>query len=85
MGGAIILAPNFFLGLLAGSLLFLGVALTFVAWKFLSLQRRIMKTFSGFDGRISIQGVTMNAQGETRQSFRGMNSMDEKKAKITYH
>lgn len=67
MGLATLIAPNFFIGLLAGFFLFLGAIMCFCGWKIVRLRQRFVKLAREFEGRIIIQGVDLSPQFEQEE------------------
>ena len=57
MGVVTFLAPQLILVMLAGFFIFLGVFFSLVAWKFISLKKRVEETAKQFQGRVFIHGM----------------------------
>lgn len=57
MGVVTLLAPHLILAMLAGFFVFLGVFFSLVAWKFISLKKRVEETAKRFQGRVFIHGL----------------------------
>ena len=61
MGLVTLFAPGLLLAVIAGIFLFLGLSLAIIAWKFIQLKKRVEKVAKGFDGRVYIQGLTVES------------------------
>lgn len=62
LGLATVIAPRFFLALIAAFFVFVGLLLCLLAWKLIQLRRRFEQMTRSFEGRIVVHDATA---GET--------------------
>lgn len=67
LGLAALLAPEFVIAVVAGFCLFVGAMLCFLGWKLVQFKSRVDRVLQQFDGRIFIQGVSVQPQGSQEE------------------
>ena len=78
MAVAILVAPRFVLGILAGLLLFIGFSLCLLAWKFIQLKDKFTSVTKAFGSKVQFQGFQIKDSRDIEDS-----ESDEKK--IIFH
>lgn len=53
----VLVAPTFFVALIASSLFFFGVLFMLLAWKFISFKRKVKEMVKHFQGSVFVQSV----------------------------
>lgn len=78
MALAVIVAPRFVLGILAGLLLFVGFTLCLIAWKFLQLRDKFATVTKTFGGKVQFQGFQIRDAAD-------FDDLDSDEKKIIFH
>lgn len=58
VGICALVAPRFLMAAIAGFFLFLGLAFSILAWKFVQLKKRFEKVARNFEARVYLQGIS---------------------------
>ncbi|RMG42285.1 MAG: hypothetical protein D6719_06750 [Candidatus Dadabacteria bacterium] len=78
VGVVAVLAPRLLIAVLAGLCISVGVVFCYLAWKFLQFKRKVENAVNQFQGRIFVQGVSVDPMEEIFEA------LDDEK-KFTYH
>ncbi|MCO6430073.1 MAG: hypothetical protein J5J00_04375 [Deltaproteobacteria bacterium] len=74
IGVGIIVAPTFFLGLIALLFISMGIVVAFVGWKLMQIKRKLQKMARDFEAKVYVHGVQVHRGVQETEIIDGSDS-----------